>query len=383
MESWVFRLCLNLLGYATVAIPGALLVQYSKHAKFLDAPDNWFLKYVKLFVRGQEDTRLNDAAGNTTTTKYKRSTFQKAVTIMSCFAGLQISYLTWGILQEKIMTQEYHSSNGDTEKFSDSQFLVFVNRVLAFIFAGTYVVVSNQPKHIAPLYKYSYCSFSNIMSSWFQYEALKFVSFPTQVLTKASKIIPVMIMGKIISKKTYKYHEYATAVAISIGTAIFLLSGKKQDDIASSTTASGVGILLAYIVSDSFTSNWQSALFKQYHMTSVQMMCGVNFFSCIFTSISLLQQGGFVKSFLFLVKFSSFLWDCVLLSICSAVGQLFIFYTISEFGPVAFVIIMTVRQILAILLSCLIYHHTLTLSRVFGVFIVFSTIFLRIYLNHR
>ncbi|KAG8172270.1 hypothetical protein JTE90_025659 [Oedothorax gibbosus] len=65
------------------------------------------------------------------------------------------------------------------------------------------------------------------MSSWFQYEALKYVSFPTQVLSKASKIIPVMIMSKIISKKSYKYHEYATAVVISIGTGIFLLSGEK------------------------------------------------------------------------------------------------------------------------------------------------------------
>lgn len=340
------------------------------------------MKYVKLFVRGQEEPKLSETATNAHSSKFKRSTFQKTVTIFICFVGLQLSYLTWGILQEKIMTQEYHSES-ETGKFSDSQFLVFVNRVLAFIFAGTYVLFSTQPKHIAPLYKYSYCSFSNIMSSWFQYEALKYVSFPTQVLAKASKIIPVMIMGKIISKKTYKYHEYATAVAISVGTAIFLLAGRKSVDIATTTTASGVAILLAYIISDSFTSNWQSALFKQYHMSSVQMMCGVNFFSCIFTSISLLQQGGFIKSFLFLMKFSNFLWDCILLSMCSAVGQLFIFYTISEFGPVAFVIIMTVRQVLAILLSCLIYNHTLTATRIIGVFLVFSTVFLRIYLNHR
>lgn len=345
--------------------------------------DNCFMKYVKLFVSGQEESKLSETgSGGGHQSKFKRTTFQKTVMIFFCFAGLQVSYLTWGILQEKIMTQEYHNES-ETGKFSDSQFLVFVNRVLAFIFAGTYILISTQPKHIAPLYKYSYCSFSNIMSSWFQYEALKYVSFPTQVLAKASKIIPVMIMGKIISKKTYKYHEYGTAIAISVGTAIFLLAGRKHTDIATSTTASGVAILLAYIISDSFTSNWQSALFKQYHMTSVQMMCGVNFFSCIFTSISLFQQGGFMRSFLFLMKFSNFLWDCVLLSICSAVGQLFIFYTISEFGPVAFVIIMTVRQVLAILLSCMIYNHTLTVSRILGVFIVFSTVFLRIYLNHR
>ncbi len=43
------------------------------------------------------------------------------------------------------------------------------------------LLLNRQPRHRAPLYKYSYCSFSNIISSWCQYEALKFISFPTQV----------------------------------------------------------------------------------------------------------------------------------------------------------------------------------------------------------
>lgn len=40
-----------------------------------------------------------------------------------------------------------------------------------------------------------------------------------------------------------------------------------------------------------------------------------------------------------------FIIDCVILSISSAIGQLFIFYTISKFGAVVFSIIMTVRQV--------------------------------------
>ena len=54
--------------------------------------------------------------------------------------------------------------------------------------------------------------------------------------------------------------------------------------------------------------------------------------------------------------FPTFGFDCVILSICSAVGQLFIYYTISQFGAVVFIIIMTLRQALAILLSCIIYR---------------------------
>ncbi len=52
-----------------------------------------------------------------------------------------MSYLTWGILQEKIMTKTY--SNGPEEgQFKDSQFLVFVNRILAFVIALIYIVLT-------------------------------------------------------------------------------------------------------------------------------------------------------------------------------------------------------------------------------------------------
>jgi adenosine 3'-phospho 5'-phosphosulfate transporter B2 len=44
-------------------------------------------------------------------------------------------------------------------------------------------------------------------------------------------------------------------------------------------------------------------------------------------------------------QFPKFVFDCLVLSVCSAAGQLFIYYTIATFGPVVFVIIMTIRQV--------------------------------------
>lgn len=107
---------------------------------------------------------------------------KNSLVLVYCFLGLQSSYLMWGLLQEKIMTQTYSG-----KAFTDSQFLVFVNRILALVIAWAYLLFyenqSIRRSKDGPLYKYSFCAFSNIMSSWFQYEALKFVSFPTQVWT--------------------------------------------------------------------------------------------------------------------------------------------------------------------------------------------------------
>jgi len=41
-------------------------------------------------------------------------------------------------------------------------------------------------------------------------------------------------------------------------------------------------------------------------------------------------------------------------------GQLFIVHTIKSFGPLLFAVIMTSRQFVSILLSCIIFSHPLS-----------------------
>ena len=47
----------------------------------------------------------------------------------------------------------------------------------------------------------------------------------------------------------------------------------------------------------------------------MQMMFGVNMFSCLFTSISLLEQGGFYEAFAFMMKY----WDFAVLNLVLSV----------------------------------------------------------------
>lgn len=131
-----------------------------------------------------------------------------------------------------------------------------------------------------------------------------------------------MIMSKIVSRTKYEYYEYVTAVILSVGMVFFMLDtgDDRKGNLrkikvinnyyiityyclgSSVTTMSGLILLGSYILFDSFTSNWQSVLFKTYGMSSVQMMCAVNLFSCLFTASSLLQQGGFITSLNFMLK---------------------------------------------------------------------------------
>jgi solute carrier family 35 (adenosine 3'-phospho 5'-phosphosulfate transporter), member B2 len=315
--------------------------------------------------------------------------------LFGCFIGLQVSYIAWGVVQEQLMTQEY----GNGKKFTSASFCVFGNRFFALIIAlimvlyQKYTVTSstvttnkeaNSDKDkdksnvLPPFYAYAACAASNSLSSFAQYESLKFVSFPTQVLSKSCKIIPVMIVGMILNKKIYAKIDYYDALLITAGVAMFTLSEKSDkrsggDDHSDSLF--GVLLLCLYLTCDSFTSQWQSRIYKNYNLTQYQMMLGVNIWSIMFTGFTLARSGEGMSSFAFIMSDAKALMHMTILSVTSATGQIFIYYTIKEFGPVVFTIIMTTRQIFSLFVSCLVFAHPLQIGGWLGAVMVFFVIF--------
>ena len=85
-----------------------------------------------------------------------------------------------------------------------------------------------------------------------------------------------------------------------------------------------------------------------------------------------------MKSIAFILADSLAMYHMVLLAVASAVGQLFIFYTIKEFGPVIFTIMMTMRQILSLILSCILFNHPLNTASWGAAILVFGVVINRI-----
>lgn len=297
--------------------------------------------------------------------------------LLFCFVGLQISYVTWGVIQEQVMTKDYAAG-----RFRSSAFCVFMNRFLALFISLAIVLyrrnAAKKPLKEAPFYYYAPSSLSNSISSWAQYEALKFISFPSQVLSKSCKIIPVMLVGMLVNRKAYPTTEYIEAFFITTGVTLFTLSEKQGPATDHSDSLWGMFLLALYLGCDSFTSQWQSKVYKTYSVDQYQMMLGVNIWSMIMTGVTLIQSGEGLTALAFVLNDSSAMLHMVVLSITSAVGQLFIFYTIKEFGPVLFTIIMTTRQIFSLVVSCFLFSHSLSLSSALGAATVFGIVINRI-----
>jgi len=310
--------------------------------------------------------------------------FQQAIKFALCFCGLQASYLTWGYMQELIMTTPFNATERVPDgKFPSAAFCVFSNRFLAVIVALCMVRIKHGAffaNNTAPLLAFTPCALSNTFSSWSQYASLKYVSFPVQTVFKSSKIIPVMIMGKILRGASYPVTQYCEAALITLGVAIFSLMSKESDS-DNSTELLGLIYLLTYITSDCFTSQWQDRVYSNYGRQNVdvyQMMLGVNVSAIAITISGLVLSGDFPVVIEFLKANPLALQYNIITAITSASGQLCIFYTIKEFGPIVFTVIMTTRQMFSICLSSFIFGHVISMKAGIGAALVFGVLFYQI-----
>lgn len=51
----------------------------------------------------------------------------------------------------------------------------------------------------------------------------------TQTLSKSFKLVPIMLMGKMLTNKNYPTYEYLTAVAIGLGNTLFMIATENLD----------------------------------------------------------------------------------------------------------------------------------------------------------
>ena len=276
----------------------------------------------------------------------------------------------------QVMTKTY----GNGEHFPSSTFCVFSNRIFSLVAAAILVVWKHGCLSLAaPLTAFAPPAISNTISSFAQYEALNYVSFPLQTLSKSTKVIPVMLMGKLLNKKEYPWIEYAEAVVISLGVSMFALSKTSKASTSKETGFIGISLLALYLVADSFTSQYQSRVYKTYPtVDQFQMMFAVNSWAIMFTLSALLLSDELWITVAFLQRNPEAVFDNVTIAVTSATGQLFIFYTIREFGPIAFTIIMTTRQMFSMLISMAVFGHPVPSVAVLGAVVVFTTLFVRI-----
>jgi UDP-galactose transporter B1 len=112
-------------------------------------------------------------------------------------------------------------------------------------------------------------------------------------------------------------------------------------------------------------------------------MMGMNMWGSIYMSLFMFgwPSGGGWEAVKFLQEHPLAAWDILLFCLCGAVGQNFIFLTISRFGALTNTTITTTRKFVSILVSSVWNGNHLSLQQWAGVAMVFSGLSYQIYLK--
>jgi solute carrier family 35 (UDP-galactose transporter), member B1 len=184
---------------------------------------------------------------------------------------------------------------------------------------------------------HAFCSLTYLGAMLASNEALQHVSYPTQVLGKSIKPVPVMILGVLIARKQYRLIKYIGVLMIVIGTVLFMQKDKKQTEADPlpnhpyALVGFGEALLLVSLALDGLTGAIQDKMNLSHKTNPHFMMYNMNVWSCLWLFLAVIVTGEIFEFLIFVQNYTYVIWLLLLLSILASIGQVrFLFILISN-----------------------------------------------------
>lgn len=321
------------------------------------------------------------------------------------------SSLTWALLQERLTTTPY-GPPATSEVFKFPIVLNTIQSLFAVLTGLLYLRLSRPANSPTPAIFPSRAitlpltavALTASLASPFGYASLAHIDYITFILAKSCKLLPVMFLHVTLFGRRYPWYKYLVVFTVTAGVAVFTLHASSAKKHASKKSGMGEeernrawGLLMlgVNLLLDGLTNTTQDYIFKSFQPYSgPQMMCATNILSSALTVSYLLLSpliattplgvylgldltsaatGGEVSSAIgFLSRHPAAWVDVLGFAACGAVGQLFIFYTLSVFDSVLLVTVTVTRKMCTMVLSVLWFGHRLSRGQWVGVGLVFG-----------
>jgi UDP-galactose transporter B1 len=297
-----------------------------------------------------------------------------------CFIGIFVSYFIFGILQEAITKTKYGANE---ERFTFTYCLVFVQCIGSALVSKAILTYNSADKSqkmtdTTPKWMHAFCSLTYLGAMLASNEALQHISYPTQVLGKSVKPVPVMILGVLIARKRYHMMKYLGVLTIVVGIVLFMFKEQKQTPIDDplpnhpyAILGFGECLLIFSLAMDGLTGAFQDKMNLGHKTNPHFMMFNMNLWSCLWLFLAVILTGECFEYIIFVQKYPIVLWYMALLGLCASVGQHFIFTTITSFGPLTCSIITTTRKFFTILGSVFLFSNPMSHRQWVGAILVF------------
>eukprot|EP00818_Percolomonas_sp_WS_P002664 CAMPEP_0117439302 /NCGR_PEP_ID=MMETSP0759-20121206/2496_1 /TAXON_ID=63605 /ORGANISM="Percolomonas cosmopolitus, Strain WS" /LENGTH=271 /DNA_ID=CAMNT_0005231015 /DNA_START=324 /DNA_END=1139 /DNA_ORIENTATION=- len=244
--------------------------------------------------------------------------------------------------------------------------------------------------HVKKYLIWALIGFATVMSMVLSTSALRYVNYPTQILARSCKPIPVMLFSVILAKESYPLYRYMVVGGICIGVSLFFIgqaalkSGKYQ---ANGSTGGldenlmGYLLLLGSLAMDGVCNGLQQRLKVLDKPSEEKFMLMVNLTGSIFLMAYLgvyyeqevLPALEYMRA---LPRVTFLVFGC---AVSACLGTIFIFKTVAQYGTLVLSILTTTRKFFTLLFSVFWNGHQMSTTMWSGVFVVFGALFYDVY----
>lgn len=207
--------------------------------------------------------------------------------------------------------------------------------------------------------------------------SLEYINYPTQILFKSSKLIPVMMGGIIILRKSYSTFEYFSAFLLTVGLAVLTFGNTYAREISINFT--GIAIIITALFADAFIGNIQEGTMVQFNVSSKEMALYSHSFGSIQLFLVLIMVGQLKPAFLFCWNNPISYFYMVLFSISGYSGAMFVLTMIKIFGAFATTTATSCRKFSTLILSFIFFPKPFSIYYFISILLVFIGISLQIY----
>ena len=214
-------------------------------------------------------------------------------------------------------------------------------------------------------------------------ESLKYVDYAYQALAKSCKLIPVMLGTILLEGKTYSLTKYASVAGMTAGITAYEFmkdgasGGGKHGSGGGETSTMGIALLALSLVLDGAAGPTMKKIQRiGIFRSDTEVQIAINLWATVYMFVVTAGLGQLGSSATYLRAHPDLLWTLATFSLCSGMGQLFIFYTLMEFDPLTLSTITTTRKFATIVYNAVLLpaHNKLNPHQWGCVSVVFAAV---------
>ncbi|XP_025411327.1 adenosine 3'-phospho 5'-phosphosulfate transporter 2 [Sipha flava] len=212
-------------------------------------------------------------------------------------------------------------------------------------------------------------------SMGFSNASLGYLNYPTQVIFKCCKLIPVMIGGILIQQKVYKIIDVIAASCMCAGLVLFTLADSK---VSPHFNIIGIILISSALFCDALIGNFQEKMMKKHNASNAEIVLYSYFVGFIYLLLVLLVSGELIDGTTFCLQNPVTYAYIFLFSLSGFFGVQAVLSLIRTCGALVAVTVTTCRKALTIVISFLLFSKPFTFQYVWAGLLIVIGIYLNV-----